>query len=384
MKKISKLFSSLVLILAFSHTAFGHDKEWEFNDWAVNKNGLLLNIVAMYPGSTGSTESIGIGGGIPISRPINRVGIGTKKPGAALHVRGEESTGSNATLKISSGNKTMLLDGNEIDTAVGPLFLNCNSNRKVIIATSGGNVGIGKTNPSAALHIKGKERTGSNATLKISSGSQTMLLDGNEIDAAVDGLFLNHNSNGNVILAAGGGSVGIGKSNPIRKLDINGITRTKVIEITGGSDLSEKFDISKPHNIKNYIKQKDDFKIEPGMVTSIDPKNPGKLLVSSKAYDRTVAGIISGAGGVQPGMLMGQKGSEADGEYPVALTGRVYCKADATLGGIQPGDLLTTSDTPGYVMKVSDYERSHGATIGKAMSSLDKGKGMVLVLVSLQ
>jgi hypothetical protein len=120
------------------------------------------------------------------------------------------------------------------------------------------------------------------------------------------------------------------------------------------------------------------------MVACIDTENPGKLLVSSKAYDRTVAGIISGAGGVQPGMLMGQSGSKADGDYPVALTGRVYCKADASYGQIQPGDLLTTSDTPGYVMKVSDYDRAHGATIGKAMSSLDEGTGLVLTLVSLQ
>ena len=51
---------------------------------------------------------------------------------------------------------------------------------------------------------------------------------------------------------------------------------------------------------------------------------------------------------------------------------------------IQPGDLLTTSDTPGHVMKVSDHDKAQGSIIGKAMSSLDKGKGLVLVLVSLQ
>ncbi len=320
MKKISKLFSSFVLMLVFSHTAFGHDKEWEFNSWSVNRNGLVLNIVAMYPGSTGSTGSTGIAGGISLSRPIDRVGIGTKTPSAALHVHGEES--------------------------------------------------------NAAL-------SGSLTTLKISSGNQFMLFDGNEIDAAVDGLYLNHNSNGKVILATGGGNVGIGMENPGKKLDINGTTRTKVIEITGGSDLSEKFDIGKPRNIKDYVKE-NGFKIEPGMVACIDPENPGKLLISCKAYDRTVAGIISGAGGVQPGMLMGQKGSEADGEFSVALTGRVYCKADATLGKIQPGDLLTTSDTPGYVMKVSDYDKAQGAIIGKAMSSLKREQGLVLVLVTLQ
>jgi len=120
------------------------------------------------------------------------------------------------------------------------------------------------------------------------------------------------------------------------------------------------------------------------MVVSIDPDSPGDLTVSNKAYDRRVAGIISGAGGVSPGMLMGQKGSKANGETPVALTGRVYCLVDASINPIEPGDLLTTSNTPGHAMKVADYTKAQGAIIGKAMSSLDEGHGLVLVLVTLQ
>jgi hypothetical protein len=46
--------------------------------------------------------------------------------------------------------------------------------------------------------------------------------------------------------------------------------------------------------------------------------------------------------------------------------------------------MLTTSDTPGHAMRVNDLARSQGATLGKAMSSLKSGKGLVLVLVSLQ
>jgi hypothetical protein len=46
--------------------------------------------------------------------------------------------------------------------------------------------------------------------------------------------------------------------------------------------------------------------------------------------------------------------------------------------------LLTTSSTPGHAMKVTDHARAQGAILGKAMSSLAEGKGMVLVLVSLQ
>jgi len=148
---------------------------------------------------------------------------------------------------------------------------------------------------------------------------------------------------------------------------------TDELQITGGSDLSEQFDV-------NPIRTE----VKPGMVVSIDPQKPGELQVSTEAYDKKVAGIISGANGVNPGMLMGQRGTEADGAYPVALSGRVYCLADTTGGPIEPGDLLTTSTVPVHAMRVSDYPKAQGAILGKAMSKLNSGKGMVLVLVTLQ
>jgi hypothetical protein len=164
-------------------------------------------------------------------------------------------------------------------------------------------------------------------------------------------------------------------ANNIFNIDESGTTQVQVLQITGGSDLSEQFEIQ--GNQANLLPS-------PGMVVCIDPEHPGKLIVSTKAYDRTVAGIISGAGGIKPGMLMGQSDSASDGWYPVALVGRVYVWADASYGSIEPGDLLTTSDTPGHAMKVTDYERAKGAIIGKAMSSLEEGQGLILVLVTLQ
>ena len=73
-----------------------------------------------------------------------------------------------------------------------------------------------------------------------------------------------------------------------------------------------------------------------------------------------------------------------EGHALVALAGRVYCLADAGAGPIEPGDLLTTSSTPGHAMKATDGERSHGAIIGKAMTGLPGGTGLILVLVNLQ
>lgn len=59
----------------------------------------------------------------------------------------------------------------------------------------------------------GAENNGTTAAVEIVSGGQTMLLDGNEIDALVTGLYLNNNSALNVFLAGGGGGVGIRTTN---------------------------------------------------------------------------------------------------------------------------------------------------------------------------
>jgi hypothetical protein len=193
-------------------------------------------------------------------------------------------------------------------------------------------------------------------------------------------LILSSNSDIILILDNDGGEEGVlrvrnSAGYEVTTVDEKGRLSTKVLEITGGSDLSEQFEIRRPSK---------EIPLEAGMVVVIDPESPGRLAVSTKAYDRKVAGIISGAGGLKPGMLMGQKGSKADGGNPVALTGRVYCWANASKGPIEPGDLLTTSDVPGHAMKVTDYTQAQGAILGKAMSSLKSGQGLVLVLVSLQ
>jgi len=164
----------------------------------------------------------------------------------------------------------------------------------------------------------------------------------------------------------------------------HGYTKVAVLEIMGGADLSEGFDVASIEKSSKEGTEEASLTPRPGMVVSIDPDRPGKLVIASRPYDPTVAGIISGAGGVEPGMRMAHSGTAADGEHPVALSGRVYCLCDASIGAIRPGDLLTTSSRPGHAMKVLDRSRAGGAVIGKAMTALEEGTGLVLVLVSLQ
>jgi len=212
----------------------------------------------------------------------------------------------------------------------------------------------------------------------------TIVIDAQDGDEAAGLIRVRENGSTRVLLdakdgAAGGGIIKLydaaGNGTITLDSDYAGEGRiiTEVLQITGGADLSERFDVASREDT-----------VKPGMVVSIDPANPGRLAVATKPYDTAVAGIISGAGGVKPGMMMGQSGSVADGAHPVALSGRVYCLADASHGAIAPGDLLTTSSTPGHAMKASDYTRSRAAVIGKAMTGLSEGQGLVLVLVQPQ
>jgi len=171
------------------------------------------------------------------------------------------------------------------------------------------------------------------------------------------------------------GNVGIGTVNPSRTLEVNGDlwvrdAAVRVLTIRGGADLAEPFAMSHSG-------------VEPGSVVIIDEDHPGKLCRSTRAYDNKVAGIVSGANGIRPGITLVQEDTLEAGEN-VALSGRVYVQADATFGAIKPGDLLTSSDTPGHAMRVTEHAKAQGAILGKAMSALKTGKGMVLVLVTLQ
>jgi hypothetical protein len=367
------------------------------------------------------------------------VGIGTAAPAYNLHVAGsnpsvtiEETSSSNANLIFMRGGvaKWYLLE-NYLSPVDNIAFYDASVSKKVFQINPGGNVGIGTTSPGAKLHIKGAGFPNSFMYLDTDAAAQDSglrlyengVVKGHIYWAAAAGTIkLYHNTGYSGIDIASSGNIGIGTATPAQKLHVAGrylrvdgsgdeqayiggdgagndvqVGSTKAgvtavalwntasasrmdlyvrqLHVMGGADLSEQFEVRKPDAEMRPL---------PGMVVSIDAEHPGELVMSSRSYDRAVAGVISGAGGVKTGMIMGQEGSIADGSHPVALTGRVYVMADASTGAIKPGDLMTTSDTPGHAMKVTDHSRAQGAVIGKAMTSLESGTGLVLVLVSLQ
>src|SRR5882762_4766438 len=108
----------------------------------------------------------------------------------------------------------------------------------------------------------------------------------------------------------------------------------------------------------------------------------GALQPSQEAYDKKVAGVISGAGNCKPGLLLDKR--QVPNRVPIALLGKVYCKVDAQYASIEIGDLLTTSSTLGHAMKAIDTRRAFGAVIGKALHPLGTGQGLIPILIALQ
>jgi hypothetical protein len=145
---------------------------------------------------------------------------------------------------------------------------------------------------------------------------------------------------------------------------------TGFIEFTG-ADCAEEFDLARQV----------DGSVEPGTVMVV--ADDLGLRPSESAYDRRVAGVVSGAGDLRPGVLLGRTDDPAR-RVAVALVGRVYCRVDATYGSIDIGDLLTTSSTIGHAMRAADPLRASGAVLGKALRPLAGGRALIPILVTLQ
>lgn len=143
--------------------------------------------------------------------------------------------------------------------------------------------------------------------------------------------------------------------------------------VTVHSDLAEPFELT------------DKDKLELGDVVEVDKENKGHLRKTTTAY-ANAAGIISSKD--TAAMVIGYR-KDGTNDKPLALRGRVLCKADASFGEIKPGDLLVSSPVPGYAMKASPVKEingqrlyGNGVIIGKALEPLKEGKGKILVLLT--
>jgi hypothetical protein len=135
-----------------------------------------------------------------------------------------------------------------------------------------------------------------------------------------------------------------------------------------GADVAESFSVA---DVASAI---------PGSVMVID--QDGALTPAASAYDKAVAGVISGAGTFQPAIVLDSLDSERP-QATIALVGKVYCRVDAQYGAIAVGDLLTTSPTRGHAMRAADPARAFGSVLGKALGPAPTGQTLIPILIAL-
>jgi hypothetical protein len=178
------------------------------------------------------------------------------------------------------------------------------------------------------------------------------------------------------------GSVGVNMTpSSSFRLDVTGPTR-----VTG--NLTVSGDISGAHVINATFQDLAEWvrasgELDPATVVVLDRSASNQVTPSSRAYDTTVAGVVS----AHPGIVLGEA---AAAKAKIATTGRVRVRVDATSAPIAIGDLLVTSDLAGMAMKSQPMElngrkfHQPGTIIGKALEPLQSGRGEILVLLSLQ
>jgi hypothetical protein len=388
---------------------------------ATNLGGLWVNSgQSMFVGAQGA-NNIGLynGGWGLIMNSTGKVGVGTTSPYAQLSVgNGEPGAGKLAVFspdnvygQIQIGNSvsngeagigffqgaTATSDGLSGGTAWaagigaygnGTSFVIGNNvlNGPVLAIATTGKVGVGTTSPYAQLSVGNGEPGAGKLAVFSPDNVYGQIQIGNSVSNGEAGIgffqgatVTSDGLSGGTAWAAGIGAYGNGTSFVIGNNVLNGpaltITTSGTISVAGdifltNADCAEEFDIATL------------AEVEPGTVMVLDQS--GALQPSQYAYDKKVAGVISGAGEFRPGLILDKKGS-SEGRMPVALLGKVYCKVDAQYAPVEVGDLLTSSPTPGHAMRAVDPSKAFGAIIGKALQSMSAGqKGLIPILVALQ
>jgi hypothetical protein len=284
-----------------------------------------------------------------VSLSTTSVGIGTPLPEVALHVAGDlrlEYNGSPRLTMFAHGNgqqEYSIRATNAADDAGGRLlvFRDESHEQDIMVLDDSGNLRLERNgSPKLILfaHGNGQQEYSIRATNAADDAGGRLLV------------FRNESHGQDIIVIDNLGNVSFAGD----------ITLT-------GADCAEQFRVAGDE-------------CDPGSVMVIDAQET--LRCCTEPYDRRVAGVISGASARPPGLTLGG-GIRDDSARPLALSGTVFCKTDATVEPVSAGDLLTTSATPGHAMKASDRAQAFGCVLGKALGELTEGVGLIPILVTL-
>jgi hypothetical protein len=229
--------------------------------------------------------------------------------------------------------------------------------------------------PKGTVHLDGgaaRFRLGGHGTsgrLVLFTGSPDMADDRNAtifLDSAKANCWIGGNNvNGNIMLYGAGTSGADLRSSAKANIHLDGQQGDIILR---NADCAEDFDVT--------------GRASPGdvMVLSGD----GQLRCCDKPYDKSVVGVVSGAGGYKAGLVLDRRQESPGARMPVALMGKTFCNVDAAHGAVEVGDLLTTSPTPGHAMVASNASKAFGTVLGKALAPLAGGRQLIPILVTLQ
>ena len=154
------------------------------------------------------------------------VGIGTASPDVKFQVQGGavKAATSDYASPSTGGAISMFQDSNDYGTIWSVKDYNGGWGN-VAISPSGGNVGIGTTSPGARLNVVGHSKfNGTNYHSHfnyVGDSSEDTYIRGGKPGAKV---YINDSHNSNVLIAGGGGNVGIGTTSPGAKLHVDSST----------------------------------------------------------------------------------------------------------------------------------------------------------------
>ena len=354
-----------------------------------------VNITAsnLLIGNTG-TGNIYLGGTTSNSRIYDAAGDLTLDSDTAqtiiaedLRINGNDLLDSGGAMRLTLGasgnyNGSFTVNGsaakftvNSSASAGSVVFGNTTGATHFFVSGSSGNVGIGTASPGAKLDVAGQINAdqyltignntateGGELVLEASAGYHTY-----RVDMFTNWLRIYNGSTVHLAINGNTGAVTIGgTSTGGNATGAGDLYVTSDIEYDGalygpGADLAELIYGSGP--------------LEAGDVVVADETKGETVKRTSTPYNTAVVGVVSS----DPGILL----SKNKGDVPLALSGRVPIKVTAENGPIKPGDLLTTSNTPGHAMRCASRQECQGAIVAKSLGTLEAGTGKITALVML-
>ena len=186
-----------------------------------------------------------------------------------------------------------------------------------------------------------------------SRSMQVRMIEGRQASARRDGaLHLN---------SRGGAEVVIGNQDAAKGAHVHGAVRADTLVAHGTGGVAQVFHATGALSTGDVVRVNDS----------------GERVVRVRKHgDRRIMGVITDT----PGVLLG--GESKTGVVVVAVTGVVSCRVEAKEGPIKAGDLLIASAEAGHACVANDPEP--GTVLGKALAPLEKGTGVIPVLLGVR